>query len=76
MANGLPKNHINCINSDANGNVWIGTESGASKYDGKTWKTFTIVNGLSNNHVECIATDNSNVLWFGTKGGSISKLTY
>jgi ligand-binding sensor domain-containing protein len=37
---GLAKNDVTCIYEDKPGNVWFGTEDGASRYDGKSFRNF------------------------------------
>lgn len=55
---------------DQNNDVWFGTQSGVSKFDGTTWTTFTTVNGLVDNYITCIAYDNTNdIIWIGTNNG-------
>ena len=46
---GLPSNHIYDIQEDVNGFIWFATNRGLVKYDGETFKTFTIKDGLPNN---------------------------
>ena len=59
---------------DSNGNLWFGTQGGGvSKYDGKSFTTFTTSQGLAANSVLSIAEDKNGNLWFGTEGGGVSK---
>ena len=36
--NGLSHNKVNAILQDARGFIWIGTEDGLNRYDGKAWQ--------------------------------------
>jgi sugar lactone lactonase YvrE len=55
---------------DSRGSLWFGTQGGGvSKYDGKSFTTFTTAQGLANNIVRSIAEDKNGNLWFGTDGG-------
>jgi serine phosphatase RsbU (regulator of sigma subunit) len=54
---------------DKNGNLWIGTLNGLSKYDGNTFTNFNVSSGLVNNTVRCVLQDKNGNLWFGTDGG-------
>jgi len=54
---------------DGRGGLWIGTGSGASRYDGKTFRTLTAADGLAGNDVHAIIEDRKGVLWFGTNNG-------
>jgi len=65
---GLANDHLTCIYKDKAGNIWFGTEGGASRYDGKTFQNFTTTEGLPDNNVSSIIEDRKGKLWFGTKG--------
>jgi len=67
--NGLFSNNINSIAIDAQGNKWIGTSDGVTKFDGKIWTTYTVLNGLAHNNVTSIAIDVQGNKWFGTPSG-------
>ena len=59
---------------DSEGNLWFATQGGGvSKYDGKSFITYTTKQGLANNSVRSIAEDKNGNLWFGTYGGGVSK---
>ena len=66
---GLKHNKVNCIMEDRSGNLWLGTDGGATKFDGRNFTHFTEKQGLSNNKVTCIIEDKSRNIWFGTAGG-------
>ena len=57
------------ITEDKSGNLWFGTSGGVSRYDGKSFTTFTTAQGLADNSVTSITEDKSGNLWFGTYGG-------
>ena len=44
-----------------------------SRYDGKSFVTFSTAQGLANNNVRSIAEDKTGNLWFGTYGGGVSR---
>ena len=50
---------------DKNGNIWFSNWSGAYRYDGKTFRTFTKNDGLADNVVTRIIEDKKGNLWFG-----------
>ncbi|HUJ79794.1 MAG TPA: two-component regulator propeller domain-containing protein [Nitrospiria bacterium] len=54
---------------DHQGVSWIATWKGATRYDGKTFQTFTDKNGLADKWVYAVAVDRDNLIWFGTEGG-------
>lgn len=68
----LPSPTVNCVYSDHNGIIWIGTKSGVCRYDGYRIQTFR--SGLQNpnllvsNDVLCIAEDNR-FYYIGTRKG-------
>jgi serine phosphatase RsbU (regulator of sigma subunit) len=57
------------MHQEKSGNIWLGTNSGVSKYDGKSFTHFTENEGLLNNIVLSMLQDKSGDLWFGTNGG-------
>lgn len=67
-ADGLLSDAVNCVEVDANGNVWVGTTSGISKYDGANWTGFTTADGLVADNVKAIAAANGEI-WVGTDFG-------
>ncbi len=66
---GLISNVIQCINKDLIGNMWFGTPSGVSVFNGTQWTSYTKSDGLVGNNVLCIAVDLDGSLWFGTDSG-------
>ncbi|MBM3237132.1 PAS domain S-box protein [Candidatus Poribacteria bacterium] len=74
---GLVNNRVIRIYADAQGNIWIGTRGGLSRYDGKEFTNFTTDDGLRNNVVSVICQDKSGMLWFaGWAGGGITGGVY
>ncbi|WP_445454770.1 ligand-binding sensor domain-containing protein [Flavobacterium sp. 25HG05S-40] len=62
--------NVNCGLQDKEGNLWFGTtENGLYKYDGKSFRQFTVNNGLNNNEVSCLLQDRDGRIWIGTKAG-------
>jgi len=67
---GLAGNLVTVLFTDKQGNVWIGTSDGLSKWDGTTITNYTVANGkLPNNYVISIFQDNSDFILIGTSGG-------
>ena len=71
-AMGLINNCSKCIIEDKDRNLWIGTNAGVSRYNGRSFTSYTTAQGLVNNIVTCIFQDKNGNIWFGTNGG-ISK---
>jgi len=70
---GLKSVTITCLVEDRTGNLWIGTNWGVSKYDGKRLTHFTIKEGLCSNWVSSMREDKSGNIWFGTFDAGVSK---
>ena len=58
-----------CLLEDKDGNIWVGTSSGLSRYDGREFIIFTDKDGLANNSVNCIHQDGDRNIWVGTSNG-------
>lgn len=64
-----PFRTVNEIEQDSDGNVWIGTNNGVLKWDGKSFSLMTMTNGLPDNIVTELFSDSKNRLWIGTYFG-------
>lgn len=63
-------NYVMSLTIDHADNKWFGTwGSGLSRFDGKSWKTYTAADGLAGNFVFSLAVDKKGVLWAGTNKG-------
>lgn len=60
---GLPSNSIYKCVLDSHGFLWIATENGLAKFDGKNFKTYTTAQGLADNEITDIFIDSSQRLW-------------
>ena len=70
---GLSDNVINVIYNDQKGNMWLGTDGGVVKFDGKWFTTYTTRQGLPSNEIISITEDDQGNLWFGHyEGGGVS----
>ncbi len=65
IADGLPNNQINKVMQAINGELWIGTMTGACRYDGHSFIKFDQDNILSRNAVKSIFQDSEGNIWFG-----------
>lgn len=72
VQNGLVGSQVNTVFQDELGFLWIGTESGVSKYDGTTFYNFDKFDNLSSNSITHITQDKQGVLWFGHRDGSVT----
>ncbi|WP_166336636.1 hybrid sensor histidine kinase/response regulator transcription factor [Sphingobacterium chungjuense] len=73
---GLSSNTIHALIRDHFGFLWIGTEDGLNRFDGKSFKIYrrnpTENNGLGINHVTSLHEDANGRLWIGTNGGGVA----
>ena len=60
---GLPSNSIYKSIVDNHGFLWIATDNGIAKFDGKNFKTYTTTQGLPDNEITDIFIDSSNRIW-------------
>lgn len=63
IENGLPSHHIYEMIQDRYGYLWIGTENGISKFDGKYFTNYSVRDGLPSNDVVSMRIDGSGMLW-------------
>lgn len=55
---------------DKSGLVWAGTLGGGLlRFDGSSWKRYTLADGLPGDHVLTLHHDAANLLWVGTNSG-------
>lgn len=60
---GLPSNAIKDVIFDKDGNLWIATSSGVSKYNGTTFQNYTVSDGLHSNAIGRMYCDHLNRIW-------------
>ncbi len=72
-ADGLPENTGQAIIQDRDGFIWIGTQNGLARYDGREFKVYQHESGnatsLSNNQIQGLLLDKQNILWVVTRNG-------
>jgi len=69
-SNGFVDDEINTIYEDKEGNIWFGCYwEGVCKYDGNTFRLFTVKDGLKYLTVWSILEDSQGNYWFGTDIG-------
>jgi hypothetical protein len=79
---GIADNNITSIAIDAQGNKWVGTQNGLSKFDGVNWTTFNMSNSqIPSNSINSVAIDSKGNKWIGTNNGlakfdNINWITY
>jgi ligand-binding sensor domain-containing protein len=63
IADGLAGSTAYCITQDADGFIWVGTETGVSRFDGTHFKNFTTADGLPDIEVIQIFGDSRGRVW-------------
>ncbi len=53
--------------------VWLGTQTGISKFDGSTFTSYSVENGLAPGAVRVLFTDRDEMIWMGHEGGGLSR---
>jgi signal transduction histidine kinase/ligand-binding sensor domain-containing protein len=65
---------ISALYQDRNGLLWVGTQQGLGRFDGRSWNTFTSAYGAAANAVRAIADDAEGNFWMGTDGGGLLRI--
>lgn len=72
--NGIPNDCIQDLYKDSRGFLWIATDAGLSRFDGKNFNIYTSQNGLIGDKIRSIAEGEGGSIWVGCYDGGISKL--
>ncbi|MBC7861849.1 MAG: SpoIIE family protein phosphatase, partial [Bacteroidia bacterium] len=74
-SNGLANDIVYSVAEDKDGNIWLGTKGGASKFQTSTkqFRNYTVADGLGGNHVYRVFKDSRGDMWIGALGGSLCK---
>jgi ligand-binding sensor domain-containing protein/serine phosphatase RsbU (regulator of sigma subunit) len=77
---GLSMSVVNTIHLDKKEFIWMGTEDGLNRYDGRKITVFKNKPSdsltISDNWITSLVSDNNNNLWIGTKGGGLNLYDY
>lgn len=77
-ANGLSQSEVNCVYRDRLGFIWIGTEFGLTRYDGREFSTYyhqvNDSTSLGENSIKDITEDNDGSLWLAIGASGVSKM--
>ena len=69
MDNGMPSNTTRCLLQDNRGFIWMGTENGLCRYDGKMFMNYPIEENGLDQRVSALLNDGSDGLFVGTNKG-------
>lgn len=73
VENGLPQSQVNSITQSNDGQLWIGTVSGLSAYNGIEFKNYFKKDSIAEDRITASFKDSQGNMWFGHWGGSITK---
>ncbi len=65
VKDGLPGNYILALKKGPQGNLWIGTNNGLSRFNGTTFENFAKLNGLVSDFIFSIEFGPTNYVWLG-----------
>jgi len=69
---GLAQSQVTDVTQDASGHLWIATQGGVSRFDGRSFGLFTTGNGLPDNIVTSV-TSNGDAVWAATDLGLLAR---
>ena len=69
VEDGLVQSQSSFVCQDQYRQLWIGTEGGISRFDGKKFTAYTIQDGLPANHINTMLSDVKGNMWIGTDNG-------
>ena len=70
--NGLPTKQVYNLSKDHDGFIWLASQNGVFRFDGKNFYTYTTREGLCDNEIIEIYTDSRNVVWCTGFNGRVS----
>jgi hypothetical protein len=70
---GLPSTTVYSCFQDSKGYIWFGTDAGACRFDGYSYRTYDLTDGLKDNHIFNFYEDSQGRIWFLTY---LNKLCY
>ena len=68
---GLPQNTVEALAKDRNGYLWVGTQDGPARYNGRAWTSFTMPGPNPKPWIRCILPASDGSLWFGQVLGGV-----
>lgn len=77
VQNGLSHNKVNCILQDKRGFVWLGTEDGLNRFDGKYFSLFRNTPGntttISGNIITSLLEDEQGIIWIASADAGLTR---
>jgi ligand-binding sensor domain-containing protein len=69
---GLPSNSCYYTLQDKKGYIWVATDAGVCRFDGKVFETFSIDDGLPDNQIVKLHEDRKGRIWLSALNGQLS----
>lgn len=78
VENGISSNYVVSVSQDRKGYIWIATESGLNRFDGRQFNVYTKNNsGLTGNELNAVLADPyENKVWIGTQRDGLCYFDY
>lgn len=73
VEDGMDQSPVNVIFQDKKGYIWIGTNSGLTRFDGKTFKTWNRKDSLPSENILAITEDKNGFLWLSCENAGVVK---
>lgn len=73
VVNGLPQGQVVSLFRDPQGYMWVGTYSGAARYNGRSWTCYSMDEGLPGAQVTALIADGQGTIWAGTFGQGLAR---
>jgi diguanylate cyclase (GGDEF)-like protein len=70
---GLAQSQVTAMVLDSTGYLWVATQAGLSRFDGRRFMTLTSVDGLPDDVVSALAADADGDVWIGTDSGALAR---
>jgi ligand-binding sensor domain-containing protein len=72
IEDGLPSTEVHDVHQSADGYIWMATDHGLVRFDGRQFEVFTTADGLTDNTVFDIIEERSGRIWLTTYSGGLS----
>ncbi|WAH65690.1 ATP-binding protein [Xanthomonas hortorum] len=69
VADGLPSDTISELAEDKQGYLWLASDDGLARFDGRNYRIWRMEDGLTSNAIWTICVDGDNRVWMGFENG-------